>query len=208
MTNSLRRGFVRFLTIAGVALIALNGLPQHAMAPTPSGEIVLDLDPLQSKVSWTLGATFHTVHGTFALKKGTLHLDPESGAIGGEIVVDATSGKSGDDSRDKKMHKDVLESARFAEVVFRPDRMFGKIAPQGKSGVQLHGLMALHGGEHELIVPVQAEFAGDRWTGSAKFSVPFIEWGLKNPSTFLLKVSHAVDIELELNGRLQRPTAP
>ena len=208
MTNSLRRGYVCSWSIAGVVLTALHGLPQQVMAPAPSGEIVLDMDPHESRVSWTLGATFHTVRGTFALKKGALHLDPESGAIGGEIAVDATSGKSGDDSRDKKMHKDVLESTRFTEVVFRPDRVFGKIAPQGRFGVQLHGSMLLHGGEHELTVPVQAEFNGDRWTGSAKFSVPFIDWGLKNPSTFLLKVSHAVDIELELHGRLQRPTAP
>ena len=74
--------------------------------------------------------------------------------------------------------------------------------------VQVHGIFVLHGSEHELTVPVQAEFAADHWTGSAKFSVPFIDWGLKNPSTFLLKVNHAVEIELELKGRLENGTAP
>jgi hypothetical protein len=54
---------------------------------------------------------------------------------------------------------------------------------------------------------VQAEFAADRWIGTAKFSVPFIDWRLKNPSSFLLKVNHAVEIELELKGNLQNPIA-
>ena len=150
----------------------------------------------------------HTVHGTFALKKGTLRLDPASGKASGEIVVDATSGNSGNDGRDKKMHKEVLESGRYAEVVFRPDRVDGKIATQGTSTVQVHGITVLHGSQHELTVPVRAELAGDHWTGSAKFNVPFIDWGLKNPSSFFLKVNHAVEIELELKGRLQSSAAP
>ena len=194
--------------LALMALLALSALPQYATPQSPSSEIVLDLDPLQSKVNWTLGTTLHTVHGTFTLKNGKLHLDPASGKISGEIVVDAASGKSGDDSRDKKMHKDVLESGRYTEVVFRPDRVEGKVALQGSSKVQLHGILLLHGAEHELTVPVEADLAADRWAGSTKFSVPFIEWGLKNPSNFFLKVSHVVDIEVELKGRLQGPAAP
>lgn len=197
-----------FLVAAPVTVVVLSALPQHAAPQPPASEIVLGIDPTHSKVHWTLGSTFHTVHGTFALKKGTVHLDPASGKAGGEIVVYATSGDSGNDSRDKKMHKEVLESGQYPDVIFRPDRVEGKITPQGTFTVQVHGIFVLHGHEHELTVPVQAELAGDRWTGSAKFSVPFIDWGLKNPSSFLLKVNHAVEIELELKGSLQNPAAP
>jgi len=84
----------------------------------------------------------------------------------------------------------------------------GKIAPQGQFTVQVHGIFILHGTEHELTVPVQAEFAGDHWTGSANFNIPFIDWGLKNPSNFFLKVERAVQIQLELKGPLQNATAP
>src|SRR6266566_9922903 len=197
-----------FLVAAPVTLLVLSALPQHAAPQPPAGEIVLGLDPAQSKVHWALGSTVHTVHGSFAFKKGNLHLDPLTGRARGEIIVDATSGNSGNDSRDKKMRKEVLESARYAEVIFRPDRVEGKITPQGTFAVQVHGLLVLHGSENELTVPVQAELAGDHWTGSATFNVPFIDWGLKNPSNFLLKVNHAVDIELELKGNLQKPAAP
>lgn len=197
-----------FLVAAPVTVVVLSALPQHAAPQPPASEIVLGIDPTHSKVHWTLGSTFHTVHGTFALKKGTVHLDPASGKAGGEIVVYATSGDSGNDSRDKKMHKEVLESGQYPDVIFRPDRVEGKITPQGTFTVQVHGIFVLHGHEHELTVPVQAELAADHWTGSAKFSVPFIDWGLKNPSSFLLKVNHAVEIELELKGSLQNPAAP
>jgi len=200
---------VLFLCVAAPAVLAaLSALPQHAAPPPPANEIVLGVDPAQSKVHWTLGTTLHTVHGTFAFKSGTFHLDPAVGKASGEIVVYATSGDSDNDSRDRKMHKEVLESSKYQDVIFRPDRVEGKIAPQGQFTVQVHGIFILHGTEHELTVPVQAEFAGDHWTGSANFNIPFIDWGLKNPSNFFLKVERAVQIQLELKGPLQNATAP
>ncbi len=197
-----------FSVVLFITLLVLSALPQHAAPRVPASDVVFAVDVAQSKVTWSLGTTFHTVHGSFALKKGTLRLDPATGKASGEIIVDAASGKSGNDSRDKKMHKEVLESGRYAEVVFRPDRVEGKIAPQGTSTVQVHGILVVHGSEHELTAPVQAELAADHWTGNAKFSVPFIDWGLKNPSNFFNKVNHAVEIELELKGSLQGPVAP
>ena len=195
-----------FLVAAPVTVLVLSALPQHAAPQTAANEIILGIDPVQSKVHWTLESTVHTVHGSFAAKKGNLQVDTSTGKAGGEIIVDATSGNSGNDGRDKKMHKEVLESGKYAEVIFRPDHVEGKITPQGISNVQVHGLFVLHGSEHELTVPVQAEFAGDHWTGTAKFNVPFIDWGLKNPGNFFLRVNHSVEIELELKGSLQSPT--
>src|SRR5260370_8499148 len=196
-----------FLVVAPVTLVVLSALPQHAAPQTPAGEIVLGVDPAQSKVHWTLGSTVHTVHGSFAFKKGTLQLDTSTGKASGEIVVDATSGNSGNDGRDKKMHKEVLESARYAEFIFRPDRVDGKITPKDTFAVQVPCVFVLHATEPDLTVPIQAELAGDHWTGSAKFNVPFLDWGLKNPINFFLKVDHAVEIELELKGSLQKPAA-
>ncbi len=190
-----------------VALPMLIALPQHAAPQTVAGPLVFELDPAQSTVHWTLGSSIHTVHGTFALKRGSLQIDPATGKASGEIVADAASGKSGNDSRDRKMHKDVLESGRFPEIIFRPDNITGKLDAQGESTLQMHGLFRLHGSEHELTVPVKANVAGNHWAGSAKFSVPFIDWGLKNPSNWLLKVEHSVTIDLELKGRVQAPAA-
>lgn len=190
-----------------VALPVLVALPQHAAPQNSPGALAFTVDTAQSTVHWVLGSSLHTVHGTFASKRGGFQIDPLTGKVSGEIVVDATSGKSGNDGRDRKMHSDVLESARFGEIVFRPDSIAGKFDTQGDLTVQVHGIFFLHGSEHELTVPVQASLTGDHWSATAKLNVPFIEWGLKNPSTWLLKVDHSVSIELDPKGTVEAQTA-
>jgi hypothetical protein len=204
--NLLHHRLIRFSALAMLALallLVLGALPQHAVPQANSGELLLEIDPAQSKVHWTLDTTFHTIHGTFTIKKRMMRVDLATDRATGEIIVDATSGSSGNDGRDRKMHKEVLESSRYTDIVFRPDRVEGKIARQGISIVQVHGVFVLHGSEHEMTVPVQAELNAGHWTARSKFDVPFIDWGLKNPSNFFAKVNHAVEIELELKGSLK-----
>src|SRR5215467_9529086 len=131
--------------LAIVVLPFLVALPQHAAPQTAASPLTFNIDPAQSTVHWTLGSSLHTVHGTFTLKRGSLRVDPTSSKVEGEIIVDATSGQSGNDGRDKKMHKEVLESAKFSEIVFRPDSITGNLAPKGESTVQLHGRFLIHG---------------------------------------------------------------
>ncbi len=200
-----RRVWVFVLLV--IATCAWPQTPPPAVQTNP-GEVTLNLDPAQSKLQWTLGSTLHTVHGTFALKRGAVKFDPASGSASGEFVADATSGESGNEGRDKKMHREILESARYTEVIFRPSRIEGKVLTQGSSNVQVRGTFLLHGSEHELDMPVQAELNGNRWKGSAKFRVPYIQWGLKSPNTFLLKADPAVEIDLEMSGTLQGAIAP
>src|SRR5437660_7452215 len=195
MNRSRSRLMMAFRYLATAPVLVLSALPQHAAPQPPADEIVLEIDPSQSKVHWTLESTVHTVHGSFAFKKGNLQLDKSTGKASGEIIVDAASGNSGNDGRDKKMHKDVLESGKYSEIIFRPDHVEGKIAPQGVFTVQVHGVFLLHGREHELTVPVQAAFEGDHWTGTEKCKVPFIDWGLKYAINFFSKVYHLVEFD-------------
>jgi polyisoprenoid-binding protein YceI len=193
-----------------LVLVTACAWPQTPQAVTQknAGEVTLHLDVAQSKLHWTLDSTLHTVHGTFNLKRGAVKFDPVTGSASGEFVAYATSGESGNDSRDKKMHDEILESARYPEVIFRPTKIEGKVAVPGTSEVQLQGKFLLHGSEHDLSVPVHAELTGDHWKGTAKFSVPYIQWGMKSPNTFLLKAAPVVEIELELSGTLQSAVAP
>lgn len=191
-----------------LSLAAAGHLTGQAASPATGNQLALVLDPAQSKVHWTLGATAHTVHGTFTVKSGTLRLDPSTGKASGEIVVLATSGESGNDSRDRKMHTEVLESERFPEIVFRPDRVDGKVSLSGHNSVQVHGTLNLHGSDHELTVAVEADLAADRWKGTASFTIPYVEWGLKNPSNFFLRVDRAVKVEVEMAGAVQPGATP
>jgi len=187
-------GFVLFLS-------ARAAQPQAIRASVP--EIVLTLDPNQSKVHWTLDSPLHTVHGTFALKSGNVHFDPQTGKAGGEIVVLAPSGESGNSSRDARMHKEILETEKYPDVVFRPEQVAGKVTRLGASDVTLTGLFSIHGSEHQLTAEVHAELVGDRWSGTAKFEVPYVKWGIKDPSNFLLKVKPVADVEVEITGEVK-----
>jgi hypothetical protein len=201
-----RRAWI-FAFLVSVTACAWPETPPPAV-PASSGEVTLYLEPRQSKLQWTLGTTLHTVHGTFLLKRGAVKFDPASGRANGEFVADATSGESGNESRDNKMHREILESGRYGEVIFRPTRIEGRLLAEGSSNVEVRGTFLLLGSPHELIVPVEAELDGKSWKGSARFSVPYLQWGLKSPNTFLLKADPAVEIRLELSGTLERAVAP
>ena len=199
--------FAAVMAVSPVARTAAQSSPQPATPTSTPQQFTLTLDPAQSSVHWVLDTTLHTVHGTFLLKRGDITFSTDGGKASGEMIASATSGETGNDSRDKKMHNDILESQKYQEIVFRADRIDGKVSATGPSSVQLHGTFLLHGTAHELTVPVQEEITGGQWKGTAKFSVPYIQWGLKNPSTFLLKADPAVEVELQLSGAIKSTPA-
>ena len=164
------------------------------------------LDPEQSSVKFTLGDVLHTVRGTFKVKRGDLAVGAD-GRVSGQIVVDAASGNSGSGMRDRKMHKEVLESTRYPEISFRPDRIAGAVPSSGKSSVMVHGIFNIHGADREITVPAQIETNAEHWTATVHFTVPYQKWGMKNPSTLFLRVGDSVEIDLLATGTLVRHTA-
>ena len=181
---------------AAVLVATLTGGVASAAAQATS----LNLDPAQTSVKFTLADVLHTVHGTFHLRRGELQFDPSSGKISGEIVIDARSGESGSGMRDHKMHKEVLESERYPDISFRPDRVEGQVVTTGKSSVQVHGIFRIHGTDRELTLPADVEMSGDHWSATVHFAVPYAKWGMKNPSTLFLRVSDSVEIDVTGSG--------
>lgn len=167
-------------------------------------EIRFVLDPAKSTIEYTLGATAHTVHGTFRVKNGELRFDPGSGATSGIFVVDATTGSSGNGSRDRKMHNEVLESNQFPEITFTPQKVIGTIAREGQSNFQVEGIFRLRGVNHHISIPVSARIVGREANAEAHFIVPYVAWGLKDPSTFLLHVKKEVEISVTAQGTMQQ----
>jgi polyisoprenoid-binding protein YceI len=171
-----------------------------------AAEYRFTMKPETTQVNWTLGDVLHTVHGTFKLLSGEIVFDPANGKASGDVVVDATSGNSGSGARDGRMHKNVLESAKYPEISFSPDRMEGKVELAGPSNVSLHGVFKIHGASHEISVPVQVNAHDGKMEAHIKFAVPFVEWGMKDPSTLFLKVNKSVDIDLGATGNLLSTT--
>ena len=159
------------------------------------------IDPTQSHVAFTLSDVLHTVHGNFKVKRGSIHFDP-SGAASGEIVVDATSGDSGSGARDKRMHQNILDSQKFPEITFAPSRLRGTVDPSGESKVEIDGTFTIHGASHPLTASAVVTVSSDHLRTNVHFAVPYVAWGIKNPSTLFLKVAETVDIDLDAAGRI------
>ena len=175
-----------------------------AASSIPAEDTILQIDSSRTKVEFTLADVLHTVHGSFQLKRGDIRFDPATGKAAGELVVDATSGDSGSGARDRSMHKNILESARYPEIAFRPDRVEGKVVPRGTSHVGLHGMFSIHGAEHEITLPAVVEAADGQYTAALTFDVPYVQWGMKNPSTLFLRVSDKVEISIHTVARAAR----
>ncbi len=182
----------------GLAL--LLALPAIAF----SAEYSLELKPENTRIEWTLRDVLHTVHGTFRLASGQVNFDPATGQASGRIVIDVTSGQSGSAVRDKRMHASVLESKKYPEAVFTPDRIEGKLDVPGDSGVKVHGAFSIHGASHELTMDAKAQATADSMKLDLTFAIPYVEWGMKDPSNFLLKVNKTVEFAVTATGSLTR----
>jgi polyisoprenoid-binding protein YceI len=160
------------------------------------------INPDASKVAFALSGTGHAVSGTFHVQSGSIDFDRTASTISGSVVVAAGSGDSGDKGRDKNMNTQVLDTAHYAEVSFVPKSYQGSIAPSGDSTIQVNGVFTLHGTAHDLTLPMQLHIDGVNLAAKGHFSVPYVQWGLKDPSVFVLKVAKEVGIDLTLIGRL------
>ncbi len=171
-----------------------------ATGSAPAAERVLELDPAATSIRFTLDATMHTVHGTVPLERGTVRFDPATGAASGEVVAAALEAGTESEGRDKKMHEKVLKSAEFPVVTLTPGRFEGELEPVGTSRITLHGRLTLLGVPHEVAIPLEVNLEGDRVTVRGSFTVPYVEWGLKDPSVFVLRVGKEVEVEIEAEG--------
>jgi polyisoprenoid-binding protein YceI len=185
----------RLLRLGGAAALILFGSLASSAQQTQ-----ITLDPAQTKIDWTLGDVLHTVHGTFKLKSGSIVFDSRTGDASGQIVVDATSGESGNRTRDGKMQKEILESERYPEIVFLPNHVTGSVPAQGSSTLQVQGVFRMHGGDHDLTLSLPVRADGSKATATTQFDVPYEAWGMKNPSTLFLKVENKVAIGISAVG--------
>jgi polyisoprenoid-binding protein YceI len=106
--------------------------------------------------------------------------------------VDAASGQSGSDGRDKKMNKNILESPKYSDIVFTPQHIKGTVAAEGKSQIEIEGRLTMHGKSKPATLPLEVQLQGGAGTADGSFTVKYQEWEMKSPSTFILRVSDKV----------------
>jgi polyisoprenoid-binding protein YceI len=182
-----------FLVIALALLFAPAALAQHQ---------TFAVNPDASEVKMTLKTTHEVVNGTFHIQSGSIEFDRSNPKMSGSVTVLAGSGKTGNDSRDKKMNKDILKVDQYTTVSFAPKTYTGTIPPSGDSTIQVNGVFTLLGNPHDLTIPIRIHMDGSKATAKAQFVVPYVQWGLKNPSFLILKAENDVALDLNLVGQV------
>ena len=104
-------------------------------------------------------------------ESGAVDFDPAVSKISGIVVVAAGSGNSGNETRDERMSKDILDVPHFAEISFVPRGYQGAIALSGDSTIQVTGGFILHGMPHDLTVPAHIQIDGANCTMQTHFAV-------------------------------------
>ena len=184
-----------FTALALAVILAPVALAQHQT-------FVVNADA--SEVKMTLQTTHEVVNGTFHIQSGSIEFDRSTPKMSGSVAVLAGSGKTGNGSRDKKMNKDILKVEQYATVSFVPKSYAGAIATSGDSTIQVTGVFTLLGTPHEITIPMLVHLDGASATAKAHFVVPYVQWGLKNPSFLIWKADNDVAIDLSLTGRISK----
>jgi hypothetical protein len=190
-----RRSFARGLVIS-IFLVLL--LSKRATAGDRDPNVVeIKLDPAKTMIRWTLKDVLHTVHGTFKLRQGFMRVDTNTGGVEGLVEVDARSGESGSSARDAHMYKYILESGKYPVIRFRPEHATGRFNSTSPQVITVEGVFQMHGQDHALQMQLAVRPDGNAYSATTHFTVPYVAWGLKDPSNFFLHVSNEVDIDVE-----------
>jgi polyisoprenoid-binding protein YceI len=166
-------------------------------------ERVLILEPERTSVTFTVKATGHDVDGVLALQSGQIRFDPDTGAVSGQVTLDLRRAQTGNRLRDREMRQNVFETERFPHVVFRPSRMLGALQPSAVSDIVLVGVVVMHGTEHAFSLPVKARLDGESVSAEAVFDIPYVAWGMRNPSLLFLRVAPAVAVTVKTEASLR-----
>ncbi|HEX2484457.1 MAG TPA: YceI family protein [Myxococcota bacterium] len=191
----------------GRSAAALAGFAALALAQIASAaERSLAFQPDTTRVRFTLGATLHTAEGSVRLSSGELRFDPDAGSARGEIVLDAKSAETGSARRDANMHRDVLESAKYPTIVFRAESLDVSRRDASSADVVLRGTLSLHGQSRPFAIPAKLSAPDPRHIAvSSAFRVPYVDWGMVDYSTLVLRVDRFVDVAVEAVGTLGAP---
>jgi polyisoprenoid-binding protein YceI len=179
------------LLLCGDAAIAQQAAPQR---------LHLHLDPAATEVHFTLKDTVHTVHGGFHLSSGEIDFNPQTGEAHGQIAVDTGSGASGNDSRDGRMKREFLEVMKFPVATFEPQNVSGYNPSLDGQQIAVSGTLTLHGASHALTMNFQVSTAGGLTMATTHFLIPYVAWGIKDPSVPFIHAEKEVAMDIVAKG--------
>jgi polyisoprenoid-binding protein YceI len=194
------------LSVLSVSMAAAQQAPPRAKpsAAIPARNIAIHFDPQSTQIHFKVGSLLRDVRGTFQFKGGAIAIDPDSTLAQGELLVDATTGHTGNAARDKEMQEEVLESKRYPSIFFHAEHLRGQVpTTNGSSDVIAEGMLNIHGADHPMQMKVHLVRVGNALSATTQFSVPYVEWGMKNPRGSFLHLSKTAQVDVSAKGTVR-----
>src|SRR6185312_9711109 len=120
------------------------------------------------------------------------------------MLVELDTGTRGAAKRDQMMNTQGLDSATYPEAIFPPEKLQGTLQPGGSSRLVVNGTFTLHSKDHPLQVILQAQMNGATAVqATAQFVVPYVSWGMKDPSTATQHFAHEVRVSVTAKGSVE-----
>jgi polyisoprenoid-binding protein YceI len=188
------------------SLASAQQTPSHAKpsAAIPARNVEIHFDPASTQIHFKVGSLLRDVRGTFQFKGGALAVDPDSTLAQGELLVDATTGRTGNAARDKEMQEEVLESKRYPSIFFHAEHLRGQVPKaDGSSDVIAEGMLNIHGADHPLQMKVHVVRVGNALSATTHFTVPYVEWGMKNPRGTFSHLSRTAQVDVSAKGTIR-----
>jgi polyisoprenoid-binding protein YceI len=106
---------------------------------------------------------------------------------------------------ERVMHEEVLETARFPEVVCESTRISSTSAGEGRYSVDVNGRLTLHGITRDFSIPAQVVQTGDILRAFGEFPIKQTDYGIKLVSIAggTLKVKDEVRVSFDMVARKQ-----
>ena len=162
-----------------------------------------------SFVGYRVNETFtnqkaNTAVGRTAQVTGTLTLDGTS-ITAVDVTADLTRLTSDDDRRDGQLQRQAIQTGQYPTSTFKLSAPIelGSVPADGQTiDATATGELTLHGVTKTVQVPIQARLSGDVVTVTGSVEIPFADYGIQQPTSFLvLSIEDHGIIELQLHFR-------
>ena len=100
------------------------------------------------------------------------------------------------------MKREFLEVTSFPVATFTPQKVSGFNPTASSQKISVTGTMTLHGGNHPMTLEFTVTQDGTMTTATARFAIPYVDWGIKNPSIPFVKVEKEVTMDIVAKGTL------
>jgi polyisoprenoid-binding protein YceI len=175
-----RAAFVPAVVFALIAFVP--GLSRAAMMRF---KVDVDRSTVSAEVAEPAAWIRGNATGTFRIIDGAVSGDPDNiaGTARVRILLDATSYRSDNTSRDRAVTEKSLEADKYPTIGFESNSVVGVVMANSTEGTAIvNGFLNLHGEAHAMTTSVHFALKGDgTFAGDGEFKISYEDYGVKVP---------------------------